>query len=192
VIRGVSEYDEEIHIRLFISSPPCHGTEEFHAIDSELFGDPLLRCLQDLVNMRRKPKILQSFMAFSPAFSHRGAVKSAGSACSAFIHHKPDALSMIVPSPSQYRRGTETAKTVCAVRAGAKSSQGVVDRHRPEASRRLEFPHAVGSMAHAGQAVDEAGTATCRPWACRRGQLTHHCLPHDHSPRPNPPHARAP
>jgi hypothetical protein len=157
VIRGVSEYDEEIHIRLFISSPPCHGTEEFHAIDSQLFGDPLLRCLQNLVNMRRKRKVLQSFMAFSPAFSHRGAVQSTGSACSALIHHKPDALSMIIPSPSQYRRGTEAAKTVCAVSAGAEWSQGVVNRHWPEASRRLEFPHAVGSVAHAGQAVDEAG-----------------------------------
>ena len=41
-----------------------------------------------------------------------------------------------------HRRGTETAQTGCAVSDGAGWIQGVVDFHRPEAIRLLDFPHA--------------------------------------------------
>ena len=41
-----------------------------------------------------------------------------------------------------HRRGTETAKTVCAVHDGAEWIQGFVDLHRPDAVRILDFPHA--------------------------------------------------
>jgi hypothetical protein len=59
--RTLLQDDQEVYVRLLISSPPCHRAEEHHAIDSKLFGDPLLRCPQCLVNVRRKRKIVQSF-----------------------------------------------------------------------------------------------------------------------------------
>lgn len=57
-----------------------------------------------------------------------------------------------------YRRGTETAKTVCAVNDGAEWLQGFVDLHRPDAVRILDFSHAFGDIAQAGQAVYGEGT----------------------------------
>jgi hypothetical protein len=42
------------------------------------------------------------------------------------------------------RRGTETAKTVCAVSDGAEWMQSCVDLHRPAAVRILDLPQAVG------------------------------------------------
>jgi len=62
------------------------------------------------------------------------------------------------------RRGTETAKTVCAVSDGAAWIQGVVDLHRPDAVRILDFPPALGYVAHAGQAVSGEGTAAFKRW----------------------------
>jgi hypothetical protein len=59
------------------------------------------------------------------------------------------------------RRGTATAKTVGAVSDGAEWMQGVVDRHRPDAGRILDFPQAFGAVAHAGQAGYGEGTAAC-------------------------------
>jgi hypothetical protein len=52
-----------------------------------------------------------------------------------------------------HRRGTETARTVCAVSNGAAWIQGFVDLHRPDAVRILDFPHALSYVAQAGQAV---------------------------------------
>jgi hypothetical protein len=63
-----------------------------------------------------------------------------------------------------HRRGTETAKTVCAVSDGAAWIQGFMDRHRPDAIRILDCPHALGYVAQAGQAVYGAGTARFTPW----------------------------
>jgi hypothetical protein len=63
-----------------------------------------------------------------------------------------------------HRRGTETAKTVCAVNDGAEWIQGFVDLHRPDAVRILDFPHALGYVAHAGQAVYGEGTAAFTRW----------------------------
>jgi hypothetical protein len=45
-----------------------------------------------------------------------------------------------------YRRGTETAKVVCAVQDGAEWEQGLVDVLRPDAVRILDFPHAFDSV----------------------------------------------
>jgi hypothetical protein len=63
-----------------------------------------------------------------------------------------------------HRRGTETAKTVCAVSDGAEWIQGFVDLHRPDAVRILDFPHALGYVAQAGQAVYGEGTAAFTQW----------------------------
>jgi hypothetical protein len=52
-----------------------------------------------------------------------------------------------------HRRGTETAGTVCAVMDGAEWEQGFVDRHRPDARRILDFPHAVGYLAQVAEAA---------------------------------------
>jgi hypothetical protein len=63
-----------------------------------------------------------------------------------------------------HRRGTETAKTVCAVSDGAEWIQGFVDLHRPDAIRLLDVPHALGDVAQAGQAAYGEGTARFMPW----------------------------
>lgn len=63
-----------------------------------------------------------------------------------------------------HRRGTEAAKTVCAVTDGAAWIQGFVALHRPHAVRILDFPQALSDVAQAGQAVYGEGTAACTPW----------------------------
>jgi hypothetical protein len=63
-----------------------------------------------------------------------------------------------------HRRGTETAKTVCAVSDGAEWIQGFVDLHRPDAVRILDFPHALGYVAQAGQAVYGEGSTAFTQW----------------------------
>jgi hypothetical protein len=75
------------------------------------------------------------------------------------------------------RRGTETAPTGGAVRAGAAWMPGGVERPRPAAVRRVDGPQAVGSVAPAGQAGYGAGTpagtrglATPRPLGPRGGR----------------------
>jgi hypothetical protein len=69
-----------------------------------------------------------------------------------------------------HRRGTETAKTVCAVSDGAKWIQGFVDLHRPDAIRILDFPHALGYVAQAGQAVYGEGTGRFARWFATQRQ----------------------
>jgi len=51
------------------------------------------------------------------------------------------------------RRGTERAEVVCAVTDGAEWLQGLVDLHRPDAVRILDFAHAAGYVTRAAQAV---------------------------------------
>jgi hypothetical protein len=70
-----------------------------------------------------------------------------------------------------HRRGTETAKTVCAVSDGAEWIQGFVDLHRPDAVRILDFPHALSYVAQAGQAVYGKGTAACTQWFTAQRQV---------------------
>ena len=69
-----------------------------------------------------------------------------------------------------YRRGTETAHTVCAVSDGAEWIQGFVDLHRPDAVRMLDFPHALGYVAQAGHAVYGEGTPAFKRWCATQRQ----------------------
>jgi hypothetical protein len=63
-----------------------------------------------------------------------------------------------------HRRGTLAAATVVAVADGAEWIQGFVDLHRPDAVRVLDFAHALGYLARAGQEALGAGTATASEW----------------------------
>ena len=63
-----------------------------------------------------------------------------------------------------HQRGTTTAGTVVAVTDGAVWCQGFIDLHRPDAVRVLDFPHAVGQLGAAAQAVFGAGTAAASAW----------------------------
>ena len=64
-----------------------------------------------------------------------------------------------------HRRGTERAGVVAAVMDGAVWQQGVIDLHRPDAVRILDFPHAVEHLLAPVQQVlgrDSAATAAWR------------------------------
>jgi hypothetical protein len=63
-----------------------------------------------------------------------------------------------------HRRGTLAVATVVAVADGAEWIQGVVDLHRPDAVRVLDFAHALGYLARAAQEATGAGTATTSEW----------------------------
>jgi hypothetical protein len=62
------------------------------------------------------------------------------------------------------RRGTATAGTVCAVADGADWCQSFVDLHRPDAVRILDFPHAVGYLTRAAQAIWGTGSDAATRW----------------------------
>ena len=62
-----------------------------------------------------------------------------------------------------HRRGTETAGTVCAVVDGAEQ-QKFIDLHRPDAVRILDWCHAAGHLAQAGQAAYGGGSAEHSEW----------------------------
>jgi hypothetical protein len=72
-----------------------------------------------------------------------------------------------------HRRGTETAKTVCAVSDGAEWIQGFIDLHRPDAVRILDFPHALGYVAQAGQAVYGENTPAFTAWFATQRHTLH-------------------
>ena len=63
-----------------------------------------------------------------------------------------------------HRRGVVRAGTVVAVTDGSAWLQGVVDDQRRDAVRILDFPHAVGHLATAGQATLGAGTPAMAAW----------------------------
>src|SRR5205085_2474782 len=67
-------------------------------------------------------------------------------------------------TPELHRRGVETAGTVAAVADGSVWIQGVVDPHRPDAVRILDFPHAVEHLSAAAQACFGAGAAAAVAW----------------------------
>jgi hypothetical protein len=73
------------------------------------------------------------------------------------------------------RRGLDQARAVCAVLDGAEWLQGLVDYHRPDAVRILDFAHAAEYISAIGQAVSNAGTDLGAPWLSE--QL--HRLKHD-------------
>jgi hypothetical protein len=63
-----------------------------------------------------------------------------------------------------HRRGVERAIEVCAVQDGAEWLQGLVDYHRADAVRILDFAHAAEYINEIGQAVQAAGGRLRRHW----------------------------
>ena len=69
------------------------------------------------------------------------------------------------------RRGVTKAKQVCAVMDGAEWIDGLVDLHRPDALRILDFPHAAQAVSAIGQ---EAGVQELESWlATQLHELKH-------------------
>lgn len=66
-----------------------------------------------------------------------------------------------------HRRGTASAGTVAAVMDGAPWLQGLVDLHRPDAIRILDFPHAAQRLSGAAEAVWGPDSARGRCWAAQ-------------------------
>ncbi len=73
-----------------------------------------------------------------------------------------------------YRRGTETAGTVCAVQDGAEWLQGLVDVLRPDAVRILDFPHAVEHLTAAAAPVLGGGTPSVQAWLDQQAHTLKH------------------
>jgi hypothetical protein len=67
-------------------------------------------------------------------------------------------------SVETHRRGTATAGQVAAVLDGAEGNQGVVDYHRPDAVRILDFPHGSGYLGQVAAAVWAAEPAQQAEW----------------------------
>src|SRR5438874_5270487 len=63
-----------------------------------------------------------------------------------------------------HRRGLERAAAVCAVQDGAEWLQGLVDYHRADAVRILDFAHAAEYTSGIGQAVQAAGGRLPARW----------------------------
>ena len=63
-----------------------------------------------------------------------------------------------------YRRGTPTAKRVCAVNDGAEWEQKFVDLQRPDAVRILDFGHSAEHLSAVSQAIYGAETPEARAW----------------------------
>jgi hypothetical protein len=63
-----------------------------------------------------------------------------------------------------HRRGLERASEVCAVQDGAEWLQGLVDYHRADAVRILDFAHAAEYVNDIGQAVQAAGGRLPAAW----------------------------
>ena len=63
-----------------------------------------------------------------------------------------------------HRRGLEQAAAVCAVQDGAEWLQGLVDYHRADALRILDFAHAAEYVNEIGQAVQAAGGRLPATW----------------------------
>lgn len=67
-----------------------------------------------------------------------------------------------------HRRGLERAREVCAVADGASWNQSLVDHHRPDAVRILDFGHAAESVTEAGIGAWGEGAEAVEPWAKRQ------------------------
>ncbi len=63
-----------------------------------------------------------------------------------------------------HRRGLERAAQVCAVQDGAEWLQGLVDYHRADALRILDFAHAASAVSDLGEAVRAAGGRLPTNW----------------------------
>jgi hypothetical protein len=63
-----------------------------------------------------------------------------------------------------HRRGTATAGAVGAVVDGAEGNHSVIDYHRPDAARILDYPHAIGYLGQVAEAVWAAEPAQQARW----------------------------
>src|SRR6266849_7568107 len=63
-----------------------------------------------------------------------------------------------------HRRGLEQATEVCAVQDGAEWLQGLVDYHRADAVRILDFAHAASAVSDIGESVRAAGGRLPATW----------------------------
>ncbi|MCI0576273.1 MAG: ISKra4 family transposase [Chloroflexi bacterium] len=72
------------------------------------------------------------------------------------------------------RRGLSTAGAVAAVGDGAEWIQGLVDFHRPDALRVLDFPHAAEKVGQVGQLLSDANVPLSEGWLTdERHRLKH-------------------
>lgn len=73
------------------------------------------------------------------------------------------------------RRGYFDAKAVCAVQDGAEWIQSLIDAHRPDAVRILDFYHAAQYLSEIATLVSTAGTALAETWLDEQlHELKHH------------------
>lgn len=75
-----------------------------------------------------------------------------------------------------YRRGTETAKVVCAVQDGAEWEQKLVDVLRADAVRILDFPHAIEHLTAAGQLVLGTAAPDLQAWLDEQAHTLKHAV----------------
>src|SRR5205085_1085138 len=74
-----------------------------------------------------------------------------------------------------HRRGMEKAAAVCAVQDGAEWLPGLVDYHRADAVRILDFAHAAEHIHDIGQAASAAGSTVADDWLTEQlHELKHH------------------
>jgi hypothetical protein len=73
-----------------------------------------------------------------------------------------------------YRRGTETAKVVCAVQDGAEWEQGLVDVLRADAVRILDFPYALEHLTAAAEPVLGKATPELKAWLDQQAHTFKH------------------
>jgi hypothetical protein len=73
-----------------------------------------------------------------------------------------------------YRRGVGTAPVVVAVMDGADWLQKLIDFHRPDAIRILDFPHAVEYLTDASHEAFGAGTAVADAWLSTQAHALKH------------------
>src|SRR2546430_2752056 len=67
-----------------------------------------------------------------------------------------------------HRRGLEKASEVCAVQDGAEWLPGVVDYHRKDAQRILDFAHAAEHISDLEQAARSAGSELADDWLAKQ------------------------
>jgi hypothetical protein len=67
-----------------------------------------------------------------------------------------------------HRRGLEKATEVCAVQDGAEWLPGLVDHHRADAVRILDFAHAAEHLGEGAQAAKEAGSELGDDWLSKQ------------------------
>jgi hypothetical protein len=67
-----------------------------------------------------------------------------------------------------HRRGVEKATAVCAVQDGAEWLPGLVDYHRADAVRILDFAHAAEHISDLGKAAIDAGSVLASDWLSKQ------------------------